>query len=253
MPLIYNICPPSSTGVIQNGLIINLDASYNSSYPKTGTTWTNIAQNAYDFTLTNGPEFQLVNQGVINFSGDDEFALVGNTDSGGVPGGLQNYTVNTWFNFNTLPAVGQFTAIFTQQLLPVFPFTRDINFAIGTLLASTPSNNNRIYGGYFVSSAVSWRTVGGFQPVVNTWYNMCITYDSVNKLRLYLDGELTDTDSNTLPATLSPTTGPGYYIARRWDGEDYVDAKIPVVNLYDRALTAEEVSFTYETLKGRFT
>jgi len=63
------------TGIVKNGLILNLDASNTSSYPGTGTTWTDLTGNASG-TIYNGGSYSIswVNAGLasyFNFSSQD--------------------------------------------------------------------------------------------------------------------------------------------------------------------------------------
>ena len=43
-----------------------------------------------------------------------------------------------------------------------------------------------------------------------------------------------------------------FYIGKRWDGTDTVNAKIAVVNIYNRALTDVEVAQNFTHYKKRF-
>ena len=43
--------------IVTDGLVMNLDAGFVSSYPKTGTTWKDLSGDNYDGTLVNGPTF----------------------------------------------------------------------------------------------------------------------------------------------------------------------------------------------------
>jgi hypothetical protein len=60
--------------IVTNGLLLNLDAANKDSYPGTGTTWTNVATNAYNGTLYNGPVFSPnQNGGTISLDGVDDY------------------------------------------------------------------------------------------------------------------------------------------------------------------------------------
>lgn len=264
MPLFYNYGPPSVEGVIQNGLVLNLDASYTSSYPKTGTNWIDISGRNLNFDLINGPAFQLVNEGVIRFDGTNDWAGRGTTNTGGITGSLNNFTVNAWFNLNTVPPVSSnaYTSIFTQQLN--FNFSNRINFAIGNMRAES---NRLFYGGYFDGNAwvLAGGTAGGgaetgIAVIAGTWYNTTLTYDLNNtRLRLYLNGRLYAQTNNASITSAGVATNAGYAIAKRWDSSisgpngSFIDGRIPVVNVYNRELSADEVQFNYDTLKGRYT
>ena len=43
-----------------------------------------------------------------------------------------------------------------------------------------------------------------------------------------------------------------FYIGKRWDNADTVNAKIAVVNIYNRALTDVEVAQNYNYYRSRF-
>lgn len=48
------------------------------------------------------------------------------------------------------------------------------------------------------------------------------------------------------------STSTGYYIAHRWDMTDGVYGDYAMVNMYNRALTASEVSTNFNAVKSRF-
>ena len=59
--------------VIRNGLILYLDAGNTSSYPGSGTVWTDLSVSGFNGTLTNGPTFNSANGGSIVFDGTNDF------------------------------------------------------------------------------------------------------------------------------------------------------------------------------------
>ncbi len=63
----------SGPDIIEDGLVLCLDAASKRSYSGSGTTWTDLA-GANDGTLTNGPTFSSANGGGIVFDGTDEKA-----------------------------------------------------------------------------------------------------------------------------------------------------------------------------------
>ena len=62
-----------SHGVVQNGLVLNLDASKFYSYPKSGTTWTDLSGNGNDGTLVGGVGYSSANGGSLTFDGTDDY------------------------------------------------------------------------------------------------------------------------------------------------------------------------------------
>ena len=59
--------------IIEDGLVLCLDAGNKLSYPGTGTTWTDLA-GSNNVTLTNGPVFGNNNGGSIGFDGSNDYA-----------------------------------------------------------------------------------------------------------------------------------------------------------------------------------
>jgi hypothetical protein len=59
--------------IITSGLTLNLDAGFTPSYPKSGTTWTDISFSGNNGTLTNGPTYNTSNGGSIVFDGVDDY------------------------------------------------------------------------------------------------------------------------------------------------------------------------------------
>ena len=59
--------------VVTTGLQLYLDAGNASSYPGSGTAWTDLSGNSRDGTLTNGPTYSDTNGGSIVFDGTNDF------------------------------------------------------------------------------------------------------------------------------------------------------------------------------------
>ena len=58
--------------IVRDGLVLCLDAANPRSYPKSGTTWSDLA-GANNGTLTNGPTFDADDKGSIVFDGTNEY------------------------------------------------------------------------------------------------------------------------------------------------------------------------------------
>ena len=67
-------------GIVQDGLVLNLDAAVDQSYPGNGTIWYDL-EGSNSGTLTNGPTFNKDNGGNIFFDGTDDYANLGTASS----------------------------------------------------------------------------------------------------------------------------------------------------------------------------
>ena len=68
--------PADYYNIITRGLILHLDASAPSSYPGSGTTWSDISGNNHVGTLTNGPTFSTDGGGSIVFDGTNDYVTI---------------------------------------------------------------------------------------------------------------------------------------------------------------------------------
>jgi hypothetical protein len=75
---------------ITNGLVLNLDAGNTTSYPGTGTTWTDLSGNGNNGTLNNSPSYNSTNGGSFLFDGSSEYVSLTTTK---LPTGTSDRTV----------------------------------------------------------------------------------------------------------------------------------------------------------------
>jgi hypothetical protein len=64
--------------IITDGLVLNLDAGFDGSYPASGTTWRDLSVSGNNGTLINSPGFYDNGGGSIVFDGVDDYVNVGN-------------------------------------------------------------------------------------------------------------------------------------------------------------------------------
>jgi hypothetical protein len=214
-------------------LVLCYDSGLPVSYPLQGTSLYDISQNDYTGTLINGVSFVNQNQGILRFSGSAS-QWVSAPDLGSLP----NFTVNTWVKFNSFPAVNKFPSIVTNR----FSGGTSLNFAIGFI--EVPSVT-KVTAGFFSNG---WKIVPSHTPTLDTWINYTITYDG-STLRFYVDGSEFSTYSTNSPAQ---STGLGVNIGKRWDDPDFIDGYIPIVNIYESALSSSQITDLYNSYAPRF-
>ena len=220
--------------------ILYLDSGRTDSYSGTGTTWTNISgSSTYNATLTGSggsyATYSTSSNGILTFNpSSSQYATINDL------GTLTNFTVTTWCKFITQPNAG-INAIVTNKING----GADINYAIGTIKPSS----GLIYGGYFHNT---WITSSvGYAVNTGSWYNFTVTYDG-SVLKFYVNGQLTSSNSSSAAPTSS---GLGINIAKRWDTSavsDFISASVPVVAVYNKALTDANVADIYSQFKLRY-
>ena len=86
----------AAAGILTDNLLIYVDASNASSYPGSGTTWTDLQSN-YNGTLTNGPTYSSDDGGQIVFDGTDDYIDFGNVTQ---QVEATAFTMQMWFNLD---------------------------------------------------------------------------------------------------------------------------------------------------------
>lgn len=66
----------SGPEVINNGLVLHLDAANSRSYSGTGTAWNDLSGNSNNGTLLNGVGYNSTNNGIMVFDGVDDYGYV---------------------------------------------------------------------------------------------------------------------------------------------------------------------------------
>jgi hypothetical protein len=232
--------PPSGTtaqryvnDIVTSGLVLNLDAGNLNSYPGSGTTWTDLSGNGNNGTLVNGPTYSGANRGSIVFDGtNDNIQLAGTNFS------LNTMTISAW-NYSS------------NYIQNGFMFEKTTNGIVNTQYSLFYNGDNTIY---YRTKAVSTEdlvvntTTAG---VVNSlWNNVVATFDGTIK-RIYVNGILAAT-SATLSGTITQNTTGSAFIGIFGGGGYPFNGRIAQTQLYNRALTPEEVSQNFNALRGRY-
>lgn len=218
------------SGIVTDGLVLYLDAGNKLSYPGSGTTWTDIGPVKKDGTLTNGPTYDSSNLGSIVFDGVDDY-VIGNY---GITGNT-NATMLGFVNV-TLNKKGAF-------------FRNGLNangYAIGIGSGNFDSNGSSIImlqpAVRWMPSAYNWNS--GWQMVTMTVDNN--GYPSAYKNDSFIFSVAGAGNSAQSSYQL------GRVIGDEPSGPRAAQCQIANFMMYNRALTAAEVSKNYNALKGRF-
>jgi hypothetical protein len=214
--------------IVTDGLVLCLDAANQRSYPKSGATWSDRSASGYDGTLTNmdASNFSSDNGGTLSFDGSNEYIARSN-----FIGTTSTFSVCHWIKL----AVNQTTRT-------IFSNYTSSNRGWVTGISDNSQNVVKFYLGngvhLYASSALD----------VNVWYLVSVTYDNGNP-KIYINETLNNSSSATVVfgSTLYPND-----IGRLGDGRQYFNGSIATVNVYNRALSADEVRQNYEATAGRF-
>ena len=216
----------SAQNIVQSGLLLWLDAtSYSGS-----NAWSNLTGNsAFDATIEYGTIAKNTagNGIVLDGYSSWEFPDIGSQT---------NWTLSVWFKQTGTPG-NAYPAIVTQCY----------NNAANMYIWTRPEYNEKFVGGFF-DGGNNYNDGIQYTFPLNVWKNMAVTWDGTNyNLKTYINGTLIDT--TTYPEKISVSSGQKYRIGHRWDQLNdpsyFVTGEIGEVLIYNRALSAEEVTHNY--------
>jgi hypothetical protein len=155
------------------------------------------------------------------------------------------YTIDIWFNYTGAQPGG---ACLISDEFTGAPFNFTIAAAGSGIQTGWYTTN---WGGQWVPNNV----YTAYPNNGSTWYNIIMSVGAT-EYNDYLNGTLSygpgryGIEVNGAPNGSSPTQR--FFIGHRWDLPETVNAKIAVVNIYNRALTGAEAAQNYNYYKSRF-
>jgi len=234
-----------SPKIVTDGLVLALDAGNTKSYVSGSTTWYDKSGFSNNGTLTNGPTFSSANGGSIVFDGVDDYVNCGNNPSVDITG--TGITLSAWIYRTALNSnVNNFKRIIEKAA--AYPA---LQYSFVTSPVNSPPGEGRLLLDLYLNSSIPAFATGSTQLQLNTWYHAVGTYDgSFRKIYLngVLDGQLATT-GNITSTTSSLVIGdylPGPGATYAWNG------RIATTQIYNRALSAQEVQQNFNALRGRF-
>jgi hypothetical protein len=218
-----------SPSIITQNLVLCLDAANTKSYPGSGTTWTDLSGLGNNGTLVNGTGYNSGNLGSLVFDGSNDYISFNSN-----PSLTNQITVDVWVNLTATTPNGNGWILGREGSYRLLYTSSSFQWVCATV-------NN---GWYTAGTAA-----GANLTTTNSIVNVVGTYDGSND-RIYVNGILITTGSAISGNIL--TTG-NYYLGRSDAVNiDYGKLNMYSHKLYNRALSAAEISQNYNALKGRF-
>ena len=222
--------------IIDDGLVLYLDAGNRKSYPGSGTTWFDKSGRGNNGTLTNGPTFNSANLGSVVFDGVND--VVTTSLPVGISG-IQTCTQVCWFKRTTISTISALVGFGTNS-------SESNRFVIqvwndGVIYITLGSS---IWGN-FSSNDVNWHNI---QAV----FNGNLTGNS-ERLKVYFDGiQISLAFTGIIPSNVGTPLN-GCKIGQTFNNESpYGSSTTSIFQIYNRALSAQEILQNYNATKGRF-
>lgn len=214
--------------IVQNGLVLNLDAGVSLSYPRSGTTWTNLT-GGNNAALVNSPTFDSGSGGSIVFDGSNDYGTL-NT-----PVGTGDFSYNIWIR-RTSTATGLYYvfgryADSTSRGCMIFILDNSLIFRIG-------------------AAASGFQQVTYSSPITGSnWTNISVSANRTSNALLYRNGVFnTQGDISSQQGSVPNLNYIGSLVAVSW----FLNASIGTIQVYNRALTAQEHLRNFNCMRSRF-
>jgi len=219
--------PQDYLSILNRGLVMHLDASAPSSYPTTGTAWSDISGQSNNMTLINGPTYNSGDGGYIQFDGTDDYTQLSTS-------GIINNTISV-DTVIYIDSVKTYAAILGSNITEKYEML--IKSAANLEVSLSPSNY------------VQWNGI----LTTGTYIHLCLVATSGTAWKLYKNG----VDLGT-PQVVAGYAVDGNSVSvidigriRNQNGFAYV-GRIPNMKIYNRALSAAEVLQNFNVQRSRF-
>ena len=215
---------------ITTNTILYLDAGLTSSYPGTGTTWSDLSVQDNDSTLSN----VTYNAGYLTFNGTTSTGL------------LTSSKYNVVYSGKT---------IFVSAYLAEHMSNNTYRAFLGSSAGGRNFNfylNRDVSGNYFLhySTGASGGFVGGFSSIIaltpGTWFTVAITHTTGGLGTYYFNGVAAGTENYTFSQYLAGSTE---HVGR---ADNFWYGRLGVVAIYKTALSSSEILQNHNSVKSRY-
>ena len=215
--------------IVTDGLVFAMDPGSERCYD--GTTAVNSLVGSNTGTLTNGVTYQSINGGVFDFDGTDDYiAFPDDTNLNN-----QTLTMESWVKLDT--------TLYQQA----FIFEKG---SVNTQYSNFQENNGNFYFRTMTLSIQDLSVNLTSHVSAGDWFHIVCTYGSGVK-SIYINGVAITTQTG-LTGTI-PTNTTGLFLGAYGPGSSYfIDGKIAVSRVYNKALTQAEVTQNFNAQKSRF-
>jgi hypothetical protein len=224
--------------IIEDGLVLYLDAGNRKSYPGSGTTWFDKSGRGNNGTLINGPTFNTGELGSVVFDGVNDFVDLGNSSNVTT---FTSLTINTWVKPITLPG------FFNQGRVII---RGDDSYRLYWYDNGGGTSNKLYFSSSDIGEIGLDNSVGYLTSnfTTNVWYNITALYNG-SQTQLFVNSSLVDTSTGK-SGTISGTNN--ILLGKSNGNEYYLNGNMSSIQLYNRALSAQEILQNYNAQKGRF-
>jgi hypothetical protein len=213
-------------------MLLYLDAGNRTSYPGTGTTWTDLSPNVNNATSLTGTTYSSLNGGYLSFNGAGSGSLVANKYN-------TTYTGKTIFVAGNLTSIG---AGAFRAFLGASAGSRNFNFYMYNPSGST----YQLHYSTGSSGSFSGSFSGNLSYTPGNWFTVAVTQATDGTTIYYLNGQQVSQNTVSFSQYLSGSTEHVGCADNFWNGP------LPILCVYKTALTAAQILANHNAVRGRY-
>lgn len=212
-----------NTSIVRSGLVLHVDAANRKSYPGSGTAWTDLSGNNNNSINYNSSSYN--SSGYFTFDGTNQYF-----EGGSINFSTTAITFASWF----------------RQLSNPSNFTQIIGSATASgAIYIAPSSSNVFGQLSFVTNGN--KGTGNTTIPLNVWKHITVTWETGSTIKLYIDGTF-----SRQSAAFTDTINIVSHRIASYAAGGYLNCDVSNASIYNRALTAAEISQNFEALRGRY-
>lgn len=220
--------------IIREDLVFYVDAGASTSYPGTGSTWSDLSGNGYDLTLTNGPTWN--SDGYFSNDADSYFTGAGGVE---IPQGADPYSIGVWARQTSIWAPNGGGGL----------------ISVGGFDESYESNVIRTEGSLGDFRHYWWNldiTGSDNSIALGEWFYVVGQWDGTTTRTLWINGQEVSSDIPWTPINVTETTIQVSAGSITGGFNEYQQGDVAAAFVYDRPLTAEEIEQNYQVFQARY-
>ncbi len=224
--------------------VLYLDAGIPTSYPGTGTTWTDLSGNGNNGAMYGGVTYSSSNGGFMNFDGTNDYVSIG--DSNILDYGTGNFSFSYWIYVPTyISTTNRERGVINKNV----SYENSAGWGSEIILYN-PSQSNFVINAYNTGQTTWSNTnVSSGNLSTNMWHNIYCKREG-GTLYLYDDAVLKGSNNNVNVSINVDNNQPIILGDHSW-GSNY-PGSLSDIRIYNRALTSTEISQNFNAQKSRY-
>lgn len=160
------------------------------------------------------------------------------------PPSSESRSISMWINFDILPSVAARSYTISAEFTSTYAVKYTVAVNVANTITLTVQNTE--------SAAFSYFSAVGVIAANSTWYNVIFVLPAVGELgKIYVNGVLSSSASPTALTGTSRTTNFKFYVGGSEGQSTSMDGKVDDVGYWNRAITATEAAYIYNSGTGR--